>query len=390
MSLRHLITPEFPPQPGGVADYSEQLALNLAMAGEEVHAWCPAVPGAPEAGDSIEVHREPGLFGPRSLRILGRHLDRFPTPRKILVQWVPHGFGYRSMNLPFCLWLWNRSKRRGDRIEIMVHEAFLAFGESWRQDAAALVHRLMTVILLQAAERVWVSTPVCERLWRQYTLGRAVPFQWTPVPSNIPVAFENVAVQGVRHAFAPNGDFLVGHFGTYGPPIASVLEPILLGISNLRSSRLVLLLMGRSSEIFRKNLIATHPALEGIVQATGALSPGELSRHIAACDLLIQPYPDGASSRRGSLMACLAHGKPILTTAGPGMEPVWDRSRAVCLAPAGDIDSFVREFDELFSNPVERSRLAQAAAQLYRARFDIAHTVAALRNVQAEEPLCAS
>jgi glycosyltransferase involved in cell wall biosynthesis len=390
LTHRHIITPEYPPQPGGVSDYAEQLARSLALAGEEVHVWCPGAARAAAASESVHVHRELGTFSPRDLRRVGEQLDQFPAPRRILVQWVPHGYGYRSLNVRFCLWLWNRARRRGDRVEIMVHEAFLAFGESRRQDAAALIHRLMTVILLQAAERVWVSIPACERLWRPYALGREVAFQWTPIPSNIPVVRDTAGAQAVRHSFAPNGELLVGHFGTYGAPVASVLEPILLQIARDTPSRLVLLLMGINSEQFRTRLIEKHPALVGTLQATGPLQPEDLSRYITACDFLIQPYPDGASSRRTSLMAGLAHGKPVVTTAGPGTEPVWEDSRAVRLAPAGDAASFAREFAELSADPSARARMGQAAAQLYRDQFDITHTVAALRDSRIEDPVCAS
>src|ERR1700687_4819120 len=95
----------------------------------------------------VHIHRELGSLSQGDLRRVGAQLNRFPAPRRILVQWVPHGFGYRSMNLPFTLWLWHRARNRGDKIEIMVHEAFLAFEGTWRQRAAALVHRLMTIII---------------------------------------------------------------------------------------------------------------------------------------------------------------------------------------------------------------------------------------------------
>ena len=39
-----------------------------------------------------------------------------------------------------------------------------------------------------------------------------------------------------------------------------------------------------------------------------------VSLAIASCDLMVQPYPDGVTSRRGSMMAVLAHARPIVTT----------------------------------------------------------------------------
>src|SRR6185295_20387626 len=117
----------------------------------------------------------------------GQGLDKFPAPRRLLVQWVPQGYGYRSLNLPFCLWLWHRARFKKDRVEVMVHEPFLAYGEgSPKQDLAAVVHRLMVRVLLNAASHVWVSIPDWETQLRPYA-NENKSFSWLPVPSTIPV-----------------------------------------------------------------------------------------------------------------------------------------------------------------------------------------------------------
>jgi glycosyltransferase involved in cell wall biosynthesis len=379
----HIITPEYPPQPGGVSDYTAQVAKGLAQFGEEVHVWCPATGDDSGLRAGVHVHRDLGRVTPEDLKRIGEQLDRFPAPRRILVQYVPHGYRRRSMNVPLCTWLWRRVKDHGDSLEIMVHEAFLTFEGSWRQYGAALIHRLMTVILLRAATRVWVSIPECERRWKSYTFGRRIPFQWLPVPSNIPVARDEAAVQALRRRYVPDGALLVGHFGTYGAPVLSVLEPILHKIAREIPDQ-PLLLMGMSSQEFQKHLIEQYPAFANRLHATGPLSPEDLSRHIAACDLLIQPYPDGATTRRTSLMVGLSHGKPTITTSSEVTEPLWEHSAAVGITPAGDTDAFVKLLNELLRDPKERARMSHAAQMLYQERFDISHTVAALRLAAAD------
>ena len=293
------------------------------------------------------------------------------------------------MNVPFCTWLWRRVKNDGDTLEIMVHEAFLTFEGSWRQYGAALVHRLMTIILLRVATRVWFSNTESERRWGSYTLGRRIPFQWLPVPSNIRVARDEAAVQALRRRYLPGGGLLLGHFGTYGAPVLSVLEPIVTKIAREMPGQ-SLLLMGAGSEEFRKQLIARHPAWEQGLHATGALASQDLSSHIAACDLLIQPYPDGATTRRTSLMVGLSHGKPILTTSSKVTEPLWEQGAAVGLTPAGDAVAFVKLLSDLLQDPGERARMGLAALKLYQERFDISHTVAALRWSASGSMVCAS
>lgn len=386
---RHIITPEFPPQPGGVSDYTAQVAEGLTQAGEEVHVWCPAAANARLSTSPFQVHRDLGGVMPQDLRAIGEKLDRFPAPRHILLQYVPHGYGRRSMNVPFCNWLWRRVKNEGDVLEIMVHEAFLNFEGSWRQYGAAAIHRVMTIILLRAATRVWFSNPESERRWRSYTLGRKIPFQWLPVPSNIRIARDQTKVEALRRRYVPEGAPLLGHFGTYGVPVLSVLDPIVLKIEREIPGQ-PLLLMGRGSVEFRKHLIERHPAWEKNLYATGPLAPEDLSCYLAACDLLIQPYPDGATTRRGSLMAGVCHGKAILTTSSEVTEPVWRQSAAVGLTPSGDADAFLKLLRELLQNPDERARLSVAARKLYQERFDISHTLEALQMSTSEPIACVS
>src|SRR5258708_7501026 len=115
----HVITSEYPPQSGGVSDYTYGVATGLAAQGDEVHVWCPACLGPQPQAQGVVVHRELGTITPRDLRNVGQQLDQFPGPRRILVQWVPHGYGYRAMNLGFCWWLRNRVARHGDRVDLM-------------------------------------------------------------------------------------------------------------------------------------------------------------------------------------------------------------------------------------------------------------------------------
>jgi glycosyltransferase involved in cell wall biosynthesis len=77
-------------------------------------------------------------------------------------------------------------------------------------------------------------------------------------------------------------------------------------------------------------------------------------------------------------MAGLAHGLPIVTTSGSLTEDLWSKSRAVALAPEGNIDEIVERTQHLLADEAERQRLKGAARALYNARFDIQHTVSAL------------
>lgn len=398
--IRHIITSEYPPQPGGVSDYTRIVAEGLGAAGDEVHVWAPQIErgdltsfstrpsqldcshdvqkqsGVKPSHSKVDVHREMGRFSATDLRRASRLLDQFPAPRRVLVQWVPHGYGYRSMNLALCLWLWRRAKR-GDEVEIMVHEPSLGFGEgNWRHNAVALVHRLMTIVLLRATRRVWVSIPAWEQRWQPYTLGRAVKFHWLPVGSNIPVAFGSDGPGVIRSRYARTGA-LIGHFGSYD---AETKDLLLNSLPKLMTDEnMTLLLLGHGSEQMRDVLIGKNPTLTNRVYATGSLAAVELSQHVSACDLMLQPYIDGVSSRRGSVMTALAHGVPVVTTRGKFTESLWSASAAVALTPVRDIDELVRNTRRLLFENGARERLAVAGREFYTEHFHPRKTIAALR-----------
>jgi glycosyltransferase involved in cell wall biosynthesis len=69
-----------------------------------------------------------------------------------------------------------------------------------------------------------------------------------------------------------------------------------------------------------RDLIA-QLGLEGRIQWTGNLPEAEVGAALNACDVLLMPYVDGASLRRGTLMAGLANGCAIVTTTPQGPLP---------------------------------------------------------------------
>lgn len=360
----HLITGEYPPQRGGVGDYTALLAGALAAAGAEVHVWCPGPEPGPADQTGVTVHRELGRLTGADLARAGKLLDACPGPRRLLVQWVPHSFGRRSLNVAFAWWLWRRAVH-GERIELMVHEPFLAFREgSWRQDAAALVHRLMATLALRASRRVWLSIPAWESYLQPWTLGRRLPFAWLPVPANVPVVHDADRVRAVRQRYAADGS-LVGHLGTYGSATTELLLPT---VRALVERGVHVLLLGHGSERYAAERVVTM----------GSLPAGELSVHLQACDVLLQPFVDGVSGRRTSAMAGLAHGIPLVTTSGRLSEPLWADSGAVRLAR--DVPGLVQAVADLLADAPSRARLGAAGAALYQQHFAVEHTVRALQD----------
>ena len=370
----HFLTPEYPPRHGGVADYTHQIATELSRSGETVHVWGPAG-SAPQPGSAIVVHPDLGRFRSADLRRASLLLDEHPSPRRLVVQWVPHGFGRRAMNLPFCFWLWRRSIA-GDTVELIVHEPFVTFSGGVGQCAMAVVQRAMTLMLLSTARRVWVTTRAWAPLLEPYLSGRSTAVEWLPVPSSLQCA-DAAAVQKVRARYAPGNEGLIGHFGTHGSLVTSLLVDAVPLLAEARAS-VRFVFIGSNGEAFRSALVARHRSLADRVSATGTVSSVELSAHIAACDVLLQPYPDGVTSRRTTAMAGLFARVPVVTTQGILTEGLWQEERAVKLADVGDVRGIVQHVVQLLDDPAERRRQGEAGRAIYDRWFDVRHAVAAL------------
>lgn len=375
MTSWHIITGEYPPQPGGVSDYTRSIARGLVAAGDRVRLYAPACGAAdlPDAG--IEVHRLAGGFGPATLKELDRALDRAERPHRILVQYVPQAFGWKALNLPFCWWL---KSRRRDSIWVMFHEVAtpLERHQPLVHSAIAVVTRRMASIVAASAERAFVSIPAWEPVLR--SLGASLPIAWLPVPSAIPVVDDAGAVERVRRRLATGGEPVVGHFGTYGSLTRPLLEAAVTSLLETIPCRVMLL--GRESERVAASLGAHFPHWRERITGTGVLDPRDVSLALSSCDVMLQPYPDGISSRRTSAMAGLAHGRATATTDGALTESIWRESGAVALSPASDPKALGRAAAALAVDRARARQLGDAARVLYDSRFALDHAIAALRE----------
>jgi len=377
----HIVTPELPPDCGGVGDYTVQVAEALARTGDGVSLYVPAARTRLRAPDGLEVIALPDRFGARSIRQLSAHLDADRHAR-VLVQYVPAVFGRRGTNLPFCRWLLSR-RNSGTDVRVMFHEPYLYL--RWRPDhiVIAFTQRAMAAILLDAAAHVYLSTDT----WRRY-LARLRPIAiqnavTLPIPSAIPRVEAAPAVRATRSTSIGRATHLIGHFGSYGNHIAPLLRRIFRDLL-ASDARVSVLCAGAGSDRFVNGFVANHPKLQGRLAASGRLSAHDVSVQLQACDLLVQPYPDGVTTRRTSVMAGLANGCAVVTTDGKLTEDVWRAAECVAMASAGDCAALVHRTRELLADVAARESLQVRAAAAYDAHFALPHTIEALRADSAQ------
>lgn len=145
----------------------------------------------------------------------------------------------------------------------------------------------------------------------------------TPIPSNIPPAeprAPSAVAERIRAARA-RGRIVIGHFGSIYPKKQSnfVLEVAAL-LSEAGRPAFCLFIgdfvkgADRVEDEFRAKMRALGREEDCLV--TGYVdAPGDLHALFAEVDCFLYRFPEGLTSRRGSVLACLDSGKPLIVNA---------------------------------------------------------------------------
>lgn len=359
----HIITGEYPPQPGGVSDYTYEIAKALVGEEDIVHVWAPSWSAAVPSVRGIEIHQLPRGFGIRWLAELTRGLRRYPAPRNIVVQYVPHMYGWKSMNLAFCCWL---AVQRNRNLKVMFHEVAFPFrvGQPRKHDVLAIIHRVMAWIVLRSADSAFTSTDHYQDLLRQLAPSNS-EVGTLRICSNIPFNASPGGVSQARLEKSASPHFTVGVFSSFGREICDLLEPVLPYV--LENPSMHVVLIGPACS-FVDSLTTLFPGLAGRITSTGRVQALTAGPFLQNCDLLLQLYPDGACAARGSLIAALASGVPVVTTRGPLTDRLLLESGALVFAENSPED--IRAAVELLrSDPASARRIGDRASRLYAEHF---------------------
>lgn len=377
-----ILSGEYPPTRGGVADHTLNLARGFSEAGDETLVVAPARGAGPDAEaefavPGVRVLRTQGIYDRADRRAIEAALRDFGAPRALL-QFVPQSFGRRGINPLFASWF----RRLPCERWVLFHEVSAPFGGPFapKRNLMALATRAMAAGVAAAADRIFVTIPAWEARIRavapRLKPGKP-PIDVLPVPSNLDETIDEEASHAFRAGLFPDPDGpIVGHFGTYGVATADLLRRILPAILRLPAAPRALLL-GRGSVEFAREVASRLGEGEGgRIRALGETDASEGATALSACDLVVQPYTDGIGSRRTTATASLALGVPIVANRGFLTDPIWIEEGMAELTD--DADAIPAAVARLLANPEARRRISERAKRIYRERFSIAATVGKL------------
>lgn len=278
----------------------------------------------------------------------------------IFLQYSPFSFGRAGIAPGLVLGV-RRIRQRASAVSIvlMCHETVsLAPGLKWR--AVRVLHRAQLAVLARWARTIFVSTPA----WSQelVRLSGRTPIE-LPVGSNLPDRRARRA--HVRQRLELDGTLLLASFSTGHPSHRDdLLREALLEILPHRPG-VALLTLGAGREPLGLPEAARVRELR-----PGLLPSDELADLVAAADIFVSPYVDGASTRRGTIMAALQHAVPVVATVGSSTDAVLRTHLGRYGVPSGDPAALGAAINHLAEDPKARAEHGLAGRRLYEQHFD--------------------
>ena len=390
-----ILSAEYPPQPGGIGDYTRRLGQALVDRGQQVLVFTIGDLrfqivdlNASTLNLQSTIYNLQSNWGWHIGRDVGAALQQ-TRPDILHIQYQTGAYGMHPA-INFLPWRLRRTPHR-PAIVVTAHDLL----PPYLFPKAGRLRQWVTRRLLTDADAVVVTndddyarvTGACglgTSGWRAIVNPQpAGPSPQAPV--SIPIG-SNIAVAPPEHyqraawrarlGIAAD-ETLLAFFGLISR--SKGLDTLLDALAQL-PARFRLIVIGGAATTPEDRAYAAairqqiaRLGLEQRVTITGHCEEADVSAHLLAADIAALPFADGASFRRGSLLAALAHGLAVVTTAQlepRAGRPVWANQepadRGLSRGSQLPIHSLVDGENVLLVPPGDASALVAAIQRLAR------------------------
>jgi glycosyltransferase involved in cell wall biosynthesis len=374
-----LLTAEYPPQPGGVGDYTHRLALALADYAHDpavLTGLSPDLAALPsEQAQPPRVLRQIGGWGWRCWRDTIAALDTL-RPAVLHIQYQT---GAYAMHPAINLLPWRlRALPHRPAVVVTFHDLL----EPYLFPKAAHVRRWVTLRLARDADHVIATNDDDAAALLAAGVQPPDRIATIPIGSNIPVApppgYQRAAWRA-ELGIHPD-ELVVAYFGllSHSKGVDLLLDALHhLQEPGMPPTRLLLIGGAATAPQDRAYAASVHKQIDRLglgkrVIVTGHIEPATVSAHLLASDIVALPFRRGASLRSGSLLAALNHGAAVVTTSTAAQRhtiPAPTTARPVdgehlLLVPAEDSTALAAALRRLAADSALRERLGSEAQAL--------------------------
>jgi glycosyltransferase involved in cell wall biosynthesis len=381
-----LISGEFPPMQGGVGDYTREMARAFAALGHD--AWV-LVPSALETAHQ-DATSEPWHILARvdnwKWGCWQQIIDavRRVKPDIIDLQYQAAAYHMRVPAVNLMPWRLRRASEHPPFV-VTFHDLkppylFPKAGPLRRRAVQVLARCSDAAIVTNAEDLAEVlewgfGRPAGAAACGSAPLGSAHPsFHHIPIGSNIavqpPPGFRRAEWRKQRGY--REDDFVWAYFGFLNQSKGG--ETLVRALAAAPAGTHLLMIGGRvgtsdpTNRSYAENVQGLMHELGVVdrVQWTGYVTAEQVSAALLSADVVVLPYRDGVSFRRGSLHAALAHGCAIVSTTPRVHLPELRQGGNVLLVPPDDPQSLVQAAERLRRDSALRGRIGEAAGELAR------------------------
>lgn len=314
----------YPPLVDGIGDFTRLIARETADR-HKVTVFT-AHQNSHTADNGVAVR---GVFDPRkpsTIRQLARTVPVDQPMVRLTVQYNPFGFGPRGFN-PWLPGVLVRLRKQWHcHIAVMFHETYVP-PESLRFRAMRLWQIPQFLALCRVSDSLFASTgrwipPIRSASGKEPLL--------LPAGSNVSRSLLSREDARNKLSIPPDAQVLVV-FGSAHP--SRLLEWIARAAREARATvpNTVLLYIGADGEKIRTSLDSNFPFID-----CGVRPDTEVGDCLAAGNLMLAPFSDGLSTRRGSVVAAFQHGLPVLSTLSSWTDSLLREQPGIFLSPLNE------------------------------------------------------
>jgi glycosyltransferase involved in cell wall biosynthesis len=364
-----LISAEYAPRVGGLADYTRLLAEHLQHQGAEVSVLTTAGAAPSEAAERFPVVRGPERWNFGVYRSLRAAIGRF-APDVLHLQFQAAAYAMHPAVMLAPAWL--HRQRTGIRWVTTFHD----LREPYLFPKAGPVRRwLVRRLALDSTAVVATNGPDAAALRAMGANVHLIPIGANlPLPSGRRLSREDVAQ---RWGVPPDAR-LLGFFGLMNH--SKGFDTLLRTLRLLADGDVDAWLLGVGERFgasdptnrayaARMDALAAELGVADRVRWTGFLPPDEAALALGSVEVCVLPFTAGASYRHGTLLTALAAGLPVVTTVPPdgpdgdGPPTPTPGEHALLFAP-GDAAAAAVAVTQLLHDPALRARLAGGGRRL--------------------------
>ncbi|MEA3490202.1 MAG: glycosyltransferase family 4 protein [Candidatus Omnitrophota bacterium] len=342
-------------QADGIGDYTRILVQKLRQRGHDVHV----IASGRYAGDDQRVIKiGDGYWGIRELVKAFRKIreGRFDV---VHLQYTPvsYGFGVTFKFLPFL-------------IQISIHDILFVttfhtlVGGKW-------ISRLNALLLSAFSHKIIGTNEEVAFLFRKWLGLFKGKFSQIPIGANVSPA--ETDIRQTRELLAKKYGIvkdavILSNFGFSNP--GKGFEDLIDALNRLNvNGRYYVLQIGaiRDEDVEFRNYLKSLIRMRGMEKNfiwTGKLDQQQASALLKASDIYVVPYTDGISIRRGSLMAGIVNGLPIISTFPRVEVPYFKDGKNVVLVERGDPVRLAGAVERLAKDKDLREKLSVGVNEL--------------------------